>query len=82
MKRLLTLILLACAFLAAWYEPVLERAIVLALFIGLSVVYKAFENMGGFRAMFGFQPNTRAAVNCSIASRSLDASRAYRTISG
>jgi hypothetical protein len=30
--------------------------------IGVSVVYKAFENMGGFRAVFGFQPNTRAAV--------------------
>jgi hypothetical protein len=30
--------------------------------IGLSVVYKAFENMGGFQRLFGFQPNTRAAV--------------------
>jgi hypothetical protein len=30
--------------------------------IGLSVVYKAFENMGGFKAVFGVQPNTRAAV--------------------
>lgn len=29
--------------------------------IGLSVVYKAFENMGGF-ARLGFQPDTRAAV--------------------
>lgn len=29
--------------------------------IGLSVVYKAFENMGGFRRL-GFQPNTKAAV--------------------
>jgi hypothetical protein len=29
--------------------------------IGLSVVYKAFENLGGFRAL-GFQPNTKAAV--------------------
>ena len=29
--------------------------------IGLSIVYKAFENMGGFKAL-GFQPNTRAAV--------------------
>ena len=29
--------------------------------IGLSIVYKAFENMGGFRAI-GIQPNTRAAV--------------------
>jgi len=29
--------------------------------IGLSVVYKAFENIGGFRKL-GFQPNTKAAV--------------------
>ena len=29
--------------------------------IGLSIVYKAFENMGGFKAL-GFQPDTRAAV--------------------
>jgi hypothetical protein len=29
--------------------------------IGLSIVYKAFENMGGFKAL-AFQPNTRAAV--------------------
>lgn len=30
--------------------------------IGLSVVYKAFENLGGFRTLFGAQPDTRAAV--------------------
>jgi hypothetical protein len=30
--------------------------------IGFSVVYKAFENMDGFRKVFGVQPNTRAAV--------------------
>ena len=29
--------------------------------IGLSVVYKAFENLGGFRTL-GFEPNTKAAV--------------------
>jgi hypothetical protein len=29
--------------------------------IGLSIVYKAFENMGGFTAL-GFQPDTRVAV--------------------
>src|SRR5215216_5393800 len=29
--------------------------------IGLSIVYKAFENMGGFKAL-GFQLNTRVAV--------------------
>ncbi len=30
--------------------------------IGLSVVYKAFDNLGGFQSLFGFQPNTKAAV--------------------
>jgi hypothetical protein len=30
--------------------------------IGFSVVYKAFDNMGGFKRIFGFQPNTRIAV--------------------
>src|SRR5204862_4004434 len=30
--------------------------------IGFSVVYKAFENMDGFRRHFGFQPDTRLAV--------------------
>ena len=32
--------------------------------IGLSVVYKAFENLGGFRKFFGRQPDPRAAVFC------------------
>lgn len=30
--------------------------------IGFSVVYKALDNIGGFRRWFGFQPNTKAAV--------------------
>src|SRR5688572_1627858 len=30
--------------------------------IGLSVVYKAFDNMDGFKHFFGFQPNTKLAV--------------------
>lgn len=30
--------------------------------IGLSVVYKGFENIGGFKAFFGWQPNTKVAV--------------------
>ena len=30
--------------------------------IGFSVVYKAFENMDGFRRFFGHQPDTRLAV--------------------
>ncbi|HWA21945.1 MAG TPA: HupE/UreJ family protein [Caulobacterales bacterium] len=30
--------------------------------IGLSVVYKAFDNLGGFQTLFGFQPSNKAAV--------------------
>jgi len=30
--------------------------------IGLSVVYKAFDNMDGFRRFFGVQPNNKVAV--------------------
>jgi hypothetical protein len=30
--------------------------------IGFSVVYKAFDNMDGFKSWFGFQPNTKWAV--------------------
>ncbi len=30
--------------------------------IGLSIVYKAFENVGGFKACVGWQPDPRAAV--------------------
>jgi len=30
--------------------------------IGLSVVYKAFDNLGGFTRVLGFQPNTKLAV--------------------
>ncbi len=30
--------------------------------IGFSVVYKAFDNIGGFKRLLGFEPNTKAAV--------------------
>lgn len=30
--------------------------------IGLSVVYKAFDNLDGFKRLFGFEPNTKVAV--------------------
>ncbi len=30
--------------------------------IGFSVVYIVFDNLGGFRTLFGFQPNTKLAV--------------------
>jgi hypothetical protein len=38
------------------------NAFVVDAIIGLSIVYKAFENMGGFRQLLGWQPDTRAAV--------------------
>jgi hypothetical protein len=38
------------------------NAYIIDAIIGLSVVYKAFENMGGFERFLGFRPNTRAAV--------------------
>jgi hypothetical protein len=38
------------------------NAYIIDAIIGFSVVYKAFENMDGFRRFLGFQPNTRAAV--------------------
>jgi len=37
------------------------NAFIVDAIIGLSVVYKAFENMGGFERL-GFRPDTRAAV--------------------
>ncbi|MDQ1813052.1 HupE/UreJ family protein [Massilia sp. CCM 9210] len=30
--------------------------------IGLSIVYRAFDNLGGFKTVSGFQPNKKAAV--------------------
>lgn len=30
--------------------------------IGLSIVYKGFDNLGGFQRLFNFQPNTKVAV--------------------
>lgn len=49
--------LLAGVFLKLHVEPHLVDAA-----IGLSVAYKAFENLGGFRTLFGVQPDPRAAV--------------------
>ncbi|WP_449252222.1 HupE/UreJ family protein [Chitinimonas lacunae] len=38
------------------------NAYIVDAIIGLSVVYKAFDNLGGFQRLLGFQPNTKAAV--------------------
>ncbi len=38
------------------------NAYIIDAIIGFSVVYKAFDNLGGFRRLLGWQPDTRAAV--------------------
>src|SRR5262250_1856683 len=38
------------------------NAYIVDAIIGFSVVYKAFDNMDGFKRLFGFQPNTKIAV--------------------
>jgi len=38
------------------------NAYIIDAIIGLSVVYKGFENIGGFERVFGFRPDTRLAV--------------------
>jgi hypothetical protein len=38
------------------------NAYIIDAIIGLSVVYKAFENMGGFERLVGWRPNTKLAV--------------------
>ena len=38
------------------------NAYIVDAIIGLSVVYKAFENMGGFERLLGWRPNTKLAV--------------------
>jgi len=49
--------LLAGVLLGTHVSPYLVDAV-----IGLSVVYKALDNLGAYRRWFGIQPNTRIAV--------------------
>ena len=44
-----------------WFGWGINAYIVDAI-IGLSVVYKALDNLGAFQRWFGFQPNTKAAT--------------------
>src|SRR4051812_1339688 len=48
--------------LAGVFGGIHANPYVIDAIIGFSVVYKAFDNMGGFRRLLGFQPNTKAAV--------------------
>jgi len=38
------------------------NAYIIDAIIGLSIVYKGFDNLGGFQKIFGKQPNTKAAI--------------------
>jgi hypothetical protein len=38
------------------------NAYIIDAIIGLSIVYKGFDNLGGFKKIFGKQPNTKIAV--------------------
>lgn len=38
------------------------NAYLIDVIIALSIVYKGFDNLGGFKQFFGVQPNTKAAV--------------------
>jgi len=38
------------------------NAYIIDAIIGLSIVYKAFENIDGFKRILGFEPNTKIAV--------------------
>ena len=49
--------------LAGAFGGIHANAYIVDAIIGLSIVYKGFENMGGFKAL-GVQPSTRAAVLC------------------
>lgn len=44
------------------YQDIRVNAFLVDAVIGLSIVYKGFDNLGGFQRFFGFQPNTKAAV--------------------
>jgi hypothetical protein len=44
------------------YYNIAMNAFLIDAIIGLSVVYKALDNMGAYQRWFGFQPNTKAAT--------------------
>jgi len=48
--------------IAGVYFNISVSAYLIDAIIGLSVVYKALDNMGAFRRWFGFQPDTKAAT--------------------
>jgi hypothetical protein len=47
--------------LGVWNDIQVNAYLIDAI-IGLSIVYKGFDNLGGFKRLLGFEPNTKAAV--------------------
>jgi hypothetical protein len=47
--------------LGVWNDIQVNAYLIDAI-IGLSVVYKGFDNLGGFKRLLGFEPNTKVAV--------------------
>lgn len=47
--------------LGVWNDIQVNAYLIDAI-IGLSIVYKGFDNLGGFKRHLGFEPNTKAAV--------------------
>jgi hypothetical protein len=43
-------------------ENIAVNPYIIDAIIGMSVVYKGFDNLGGFKRLFGVQPNTQVAV--------------------
>jgi HupE / UreJ protein len=48
--------------LAGVFGGIHANSYIIDAIIGFSVVYKAFDNMDGFKRFLGFQPNTKLAV--------------------
>ena len=44
------------------FNDIQVNAYLIDAVIGFSIVYKGFDNLGGFKKLLGFQPNTKAAV--------------------
>lgn len=47
--------------LGVWLDIQVNAYLIDAV-IGLSIVYKGFDNLGGFKRLMGFEPNTKVAV--------------------
>ena len=48
--------------LAGVYLDIKVNAYLIDAIIGLSIIYKGFDNLGGFQRWLGYQPNTKFAV--------------------